>query len=64
MFSLQQNWRTREQNRFCLEAGVGGMAQTMHTIVSKCKSVKKNSNIPIINGTHLKIINFWDNANI
>jgi hypothetical protein len=27
MFSLQQNWRTREQNRFCLEArgsGVGG----------------------------------------
>jgi hypothetical protein len=43
-FSLQQNWRTRGQNRFCLEAGEGGkgvvegeVAQTMN----KCKNNKK-----------------------
>jgi hypothetical protein len=39
MFSLQQNWRTREQNRFCLERGVGGV-QIMYTHVSICKNDK------------------------
>jgi hypothetical protein len=47
MFSLQQNWRRRGWNRFCLEAGVGGggreVAQTMHTHVSKCKNDKKET---------------------
>jgi hypothetical protein len=48
MFSLQQNWRTRGQNRFCLEvgagSGVGGgdVAQTMYSHVSKCKNDKIN----------------------
>jgi hypothetical protein len=36
MFSLQQNWRTREQNRFFLEVGWGAM----YTHVSKCKNDK------------------------
>jgi hypothetical protein len=29
MFSLQQNWRTREQNKFCLEVreGVEGVEE-------------------------------------
>jgi hypothetical protein len=50
MFSLQQNWRTRRWNRFCLEAGggrwgrwgsLGGeVVQTMYTPVSKCKNDK------------------------
>jgi hypothetical protein len=42
MFSLQQNWRTRGQNTFCLEAGVGGgeVAQIMYTHVSKYKNHK------------------------
>jgi hypothetical protein len=50
IFSLQQNWRRRGQNRFCLEA-VGGeewkrwerweeVAQTMCTHLSKCKNDK------------------------
>jgi hypothetical protein len=32
MFSLQQNWRTRGQNRFCLEGGgqSGEVTQTMY----------------------------------
>jgi hypothetical protein len=48
IFFLQQNWRTREWNRFCLEAGQGeGLGgrrgektQTMYTYVSKCKTAK------------------------
>jgi hypothetical protein len=42
LFLLQQNQRTRGQNRFCLETGeVGGeMAQIMYTHVSKCKNDK------------------------
>jgi hypothetical protein len=44
MFSLQHNWRRREQNRFCLEAGGWGrrreVAQRMYTHVSKCKNDK------------------------
>jgi hypothetical protein len=40
MFSLQQNQRTRGQNRFCPEVG-GKVAQTMYTYVSKCKNEKK-----------------------
>jgi hypothetical protein len=41
MFSFQQNQRIRQQNRFCLKAGVGSeVAQTMYTHVSKCKSDK------------------------
>jgi hypothetical protein len=43
MFSLQQNWKTREQNRFCLEEGywaVWGVVQTMYTHISKCKNDK------------------------
>jgi hypothetical protein len=48
-FSLQQNQRIREWNRFCPEAGGGGRgkgrrrgegAQTMYTHVSKCKNNK------------------------
>jgi hypothetical protein len=44
MFSLQQNQRTREWNRFYLEAGprVGeNVAKTMYTHVSKCKNNKR-----------------------
>jgi hypothetical protein len=40
-FFLQQNWRMRGQNGFCLE--VGGrweVAQIMYTYVSKCKKIK------------------------
>jgi 3-methyladenine DNA glycosylase Mpg len=40
MFSLQQNQRTRGQNRFCLEVGQGKVAQTMYIHVSKCKNDK------------------------
>jgi hypothetical protein len=43
MFSLQQNWRTRGQNRFCSEAKVeevGDVAQKMYTHVSKCNNDK------------------------
>jgi hypothetical protein len=42
MFSLQQIWRTRGQNTFCPEAGVGGgeVAQIMYTHVSKYKNDK------------------------
>jgi hypothetical protein len=41
IFSPQQNWRTRGQNRFCPEVGVGvRVAQTMYTCVSKCKNDK------------------------
>jgi hypothetical protein len=41
LFSLQQNWRTRGQNRFYLEvwgSGSGDVAQTMNIHVSKCKN--------------------------
>jgi hypothetical protein len=44
MFSLQQNQKTRRQNRFCQEVGrgreEGEVAQTMYTHVSKCKNSK------------------------
>jgi hypothetical protein len=41
MSYLQQNWRTRERNSFCPEAGEGReLAQTMYTHVSKCKNNK------------------------
>jgi hypothetical protein len=41
MFSLQQNRRTRGQNRLCPEAvGRGGGGSTMYTPVSKYKSNK------------------------
>jgi hypothetical protein len=41
MFSLQQNQRTRGQNRFCPEeGGVGEVDQTMYIHVSKCKNNK------------------------
>jgi hypothetical protein len=36
MYSLQQNQRTREQNRFCPKAE----DQTMYIHVSKCKNNK------------------------
>jgi hypothetical protein len=43
-FSLQQNQRTKEQNRLCPEAVEGvesrEVAQTMYTHVRKCKSNK------------------------
>jgi hypothetical protein len=58
MFSLQKNWKTRKQNRFCLEArvvGLGGgereagqggeVAQTMYTHMNKCKNNKKEKEI-------------------
>jgi hypothetical protein len=38
MFSLQQNQRTRGQNRFCPH--LRGEGQTMYTYVSKCKNDK------------------------
>jgi hypothetical protein len=44
LFFLLQNWRTREWNGFCPEAGVGcgkgEVAQIMYTYVSKCKNDK------------------------
>jgi hypothetical protein len=42
VFSLQQNQRTRGQNRFCPEEGLGGgdVVQTMYTHLSKCKNDK------------------------
>jgi hypothetical protein len=44
MFSLQQDGRSRRQNRFCTEPGGKGggeeVTQTMHTHVSKCKNDK------------------------
>jgi hypothetical protein len=44
MFSPQQIQRGRGLNRFCLEAGGGGgigeVAQTMYTHLSKCKNDK------------------------
>jgi hypothetical protein len=51
MFSLQQNWRTRGKNTFCLEVedrGGGGWGEgglTMYTHVSKCKYNKIFKNI-------------------
>jgi hypothetical protein len=53
MFSLQQNWRTRGQNRSCLEVregegvkgvrqGTGGeVAHTMYTHMNKSENNKK-----------------------
>jgi hypothetical protein len=38
-FSLQQNWRTRGQNKFFPEGG-REVAQTMYTHVSECKNDK------------------------
>jgi hypothetical protein len=45
MFSLQQNWRTRGQNRFCLESRWGGgkEAQTMNTHMNKCENNKRST---------------------
>jgi hypothetical protein len=45
MFSLQQNQKTRGQNRFCQRqwGGVGMgevVAQTVYTHVNKCKNYK------------------------
>jgi hypothetical protein len=41
MFSLQQNQRSRGQNRFCLEwVKRSEVAQTIYTHVSKCKKDK------------------------
>jgi hypothetical protein len=37
MFFLQQNWRTRGKDRFCLKAGV---AQIMYIHVTTCKNNK------------------------
>jgi hypothetical protein len=45
MVSLQQNWRTRGQNRFCMEADWGGSGgggrlcggEVAQTIVYTCK---------------------------
>jgi hypothetical protein len=40
MFSFQ-NWIKREWNRFCLKEGrVREVAQTMYTLVNKCKNDK------------------------
>jgi hypothetical protein len=38
-FSLQQNWR-RRQNRFCPKVGGEEVAQTIYTHVNKCKNNK------------------------
>jgi hypothetical protein len=43
MFSLQQNWITKEPKKFCPEAGEGReVAQTMYTHVSKYINNKIN----------------------
>jgi hypothetical protein len=56
MFSLQENWRTRRWNRFCLEVGKGvkdgggqggEVAQTMYTHMNKCKNNKKEITLVI-----------------
>jgi hypothetical protein len=50
MFSLQQNQRTRGQNRFCLEVGRDGeIAQTMYIHVSKCKNDKIKKDLKSLN---------------
>jgi hypothetical protein len=41
MFSLQQNQRTRGQNRFCPERRGELGAGTMYTHVNKCKNEKQ-----------------------
>jgi hypothetical protein len=41
MFSLQQNWRTREQTRFCRKLGGKEVAQIMYIHVSKYKNDKR-----------------------
>jgi hypothetical protein len=45
IFSLQQNERTRGQNKFCPEVVGRGkeVVQTMYTHVSKCKNDKMTS---------------------
>jgi hypothetical protein len=40
MFFLQQNWRTKGQNRFCPEVGWGKVVQIIYTHVSKYKNDK------------------------
>jgi hypothetical protein len=35
-----QNWKSRGWNRFCLEAGLGRVAQIIYTHVSQCKRDK------------------------
>jgi hypothetical protein len=53
MFSLQQNWRTRGQNSFCVEERKvqgkrrggrhrGEVAQTVYAHMNKCKNSEKN----------------------
>jgi hypothetical protein len=41
MFSVQQNWKRRGQNRGSRGDRKGEMAQTMYTHVGKCKNDKK-----------------------
>jgi hypothetical protein len=54
MFSLQQNWRIKEQNRFCLEVGMGrlgvdgergGPNKTMYTCILMLVNVKMTKNV-------------------
>jgi hypothetical protein len=40
MFSLQQNWKKRGQNRFAQKLGRGETGPKMCTHVSKCKNDK------------------------
>jgi hypothetical protein len=53
MFFLQQNQRTRGQNRFCQEAGVGvggdgGGSNNVYTLSkSKNKKIKERKNLKI-----------------
>jgi hypothetical protein len=42
MFSLQQNWRIRRWNRFCLDAGA-----CAYIHVSKCKNGKINNKMKV-----------------
>jgi hypothetical protein len=62
MFSLQHNWR-RRQNRFCLEMGGGGygeVAQAVNTHVSKCKNdkIKREKKINIQKNQVLVLLSF------
>jgi hypothetical protein len=65
IFSLQQNQRTREQNRFFLKtAGVfwGEVAQTMYTHLTKCKNDKikrERKKCTYVGYIHPKSPPFW-----
>jgi hypothetical protein len=51
LLCFQQNWRTREWNRFCPERGLGWeVAQTVYTNVNKCKTnkIKRKEKVELV----------------